>query len=165
MVEGGHPPSPHSSPPPTTTTTTPTPTHSSVPSYYWLTYQSNTTEYISAWFYLRLKTFDSRKCIWKCLQSSSQVIFCRSQCVTSFMMTLSNENIFCVTGHLCEEFTGPRWIPRTKASDAELWCFLYLRLNKQLSKQSWGWWFEMPSFPLWRHCYVEAEWWLYASVI
>ena len=39
------------------------------------------------------------------------------------MMTSSNENIFRVTGHLCGEFTGPRWIPRTKASDAELWCF------------------------------------------
>ena len=23
--------------------------------------------------------------------------------------------------------------------------------NKLLSKQSWGWWFEMPSRPLWRH--------------
>ena len=29
--------------------------------------------------------------------------------------------------------------------------FFYLRLNKRLSKQSWGWWFEMPSHPLWRH--------------
>ena len=28
------------------------------------------------------------------------------------------------TGPLCGEFTCPRWIPRTKASDAELWCFL-----------------------------------------
>ena len=27
-----------------------------------------------------------------------------------------------------------------------------LRLNKRLSKQSWGWWFETPSCPLWRHC-------------
>ena len=26
---------------------------------------------------------------------------------------------------LCGEFTGHRWIPRTKASDAELWCFLW----------------------------------------
>ena len=26
-----------------------------------------------------------------------------------------------------------------------------LRLNKQLSKQSWGWWFETPSRPLWSH--------------
>ena len=31
---------------------------------------------------------------------------------------------FRVTVHLCGEFTGPRWIPCTKASDAELWCFL-----------------------------------------
>ena len=41
------------------------------------------------------------------------------------MMTSSNGNIFRVTGHLCGEFTGDRWIPRTKASDAELWCFLW----------------------------------------
>ena len=39
------------------------------------------------------------------------------------MMTSSNGNIFRVTGHLCGEFTGHRWIPRTKASDAELWFF------------------------------------------
>ena len=30
------------------------------------------------------------------------------------MMTSSNGNIFCVTGHLCGEFTGPRWIPAHK---------------------------------------------------
>ena len=36
------------------------------------------------------------------------------------MKTSSNGNIFRVTGHLCGEFTDPRWIPRTKASDAEL---------------------------------------------
>ena len=34
-------------------------------------------------------------------------------------MTSSNGNIFRVTGHLY----GPRWVPRTNASDAELWCF------------------------------------------
>ena len=39
------------------------------------------------------------------------------------MMTSSNGNIFRVTGHLRVEFTGPRWIPRTKASDGELRCF------------------------------------------
>ena len=27
-----------------------------------------------------------------------------------------------------------------------------LRLNKRLSKQSWGWWFETPSWSLWRQC-------------
>ena len=30
--------------------------------------------------------------------------------------------------------------------------FFDLRLNKRLSKQWWGWWFETPSRPLWRHC-------------
>ena len=30
--------------------------------------------------------------------------------------------------------------------------FFDLRLNQRLSKQSWGWWFERPSCPLWRHC-------------
>ena len=29
-----------------------------------------------------------------------------------------------------------------------------LRPNKWLSKQWWGWWFETPSCPLWRHCNV-----------
>ena len=33
--------------------------------------------------------------------------------------------------------------------------FFDLRLNKRLSKQSWGWWFEMVSRPLWRHCNVH----------
>ena len=42
------------------------------------------------------------------------------------MMTSSYGNIFRVTGHLCGEFTGHRWILLTKASDAELWCFFYL---------------------------------------
>ena len=41
------------------------------------------------------------------------------------MMTSSNGNIFRVTGPLCGEFTGHRWIPLTNVSDAELWCFLW----------------------------------------
>ena len=66
----------------------------------------------------------------------------------NIMMTSSNGRIF----PLCGEFTGPRWIPHKKACDAELWCFIYLCLNKRLSKQSWGWWFETLSCPLWRYC-------------
>ena len=30
--------------------------------------------------------------------------------------------------------------------------FFDLRLNIRMSKQCWGWWFETPSRPLWRHC-------------
>ena len=45
--------------------------------------------------------------------------------ISYIMMTSSNGNIFRVTGHLCGEFTGPRWIPHTGASDAELWYLLW----------------------------------------
>ena len=47
--------------------------------------------------------------------------------------------------------------------------FFDLRLNKRLSKQSWGWWFETPSCPSWRHCNVHfclaikfssSVWWI-----
>ena len=44
---------------------------------------------------------------------------------TDNMMTSSNGNIFRVTGPFCGEFIGHRWIPRTKASDAELGCFIW----------------------------------------
>ena len=72
--------------------------------------------------------------------------------ILCIMMTSSNGNIFRVTGLLCGEFTGARWILRTKVSNEELWCFFDLHLNKQLSKQSRGWWFEAPSGSLWRQC-------------
>ena len=37
--------------------------------------------------------------------------------------------------------------PVTRSFDV----FFDLRLNKRLSKQSWGWWFETLPRPLWRH--------------
>ena len=44
------------------------------------------------------------------------------------------------------EFPAQR--PVTRSFDV----FFDLRLNKRLSKHSWGWWFETLSRPLWRHC-------------
>ena len=41
----------------------------------------------------------------------------------------------------------PTQRPVTRSFDV----FFDLRLNKRLSKQSWGWWFETLSRPLWRH--------------
>ena len=52
------------------------------------------------------------------------------------MMTSSNGNIFRVTGHLCGEFTGPRWIPAQRPVTRSFDVFFDLRLNKRLSKQS-----------------------------
>ena len=66
---------------------------------------------------------------------------------------------------MCGEFTGPRWIPCTKASDTELWCFLWSAPEKWLSKQRWGWWFETLSSPLWRHCHgIGVQEWLVERV-
>ena len=64
---------------------------------------------------------------------------------------------FSVLLALCAGNSPNRWIPHTKASDAELWCFFYLRPNKWLSKQPWGWWFETPWWSLWRHCNALAN--------
>ena len=44
------------------------------------------------------------------------------------------------------EFPAQR--PVTRSFDV----FFDLCLNKRLRKQSWGWWFETLSRPLWRHC-------------
>ena len=45
--------------------------------------------------------------------------------LTCSKMTSSNGIMFRVIGPLCGEFTGHPWIPPIKASDAELWCFLW----------------------------------------
>ena len=86
-------------------------------------------------------------CMWFC-PMFTQYIFDKP------MISSSYGNTSFVTGPLLAwlgESIGHRWIPLTKANDAELWCF-YLRLNKRLSNQSRRRWFETPSRPLWRHC-------------
>ena len=72
-------------------------------------------------------------------------------CHSCSMMTSSSGNIFRVTGHLCGELTGPRWIPTQRPVTRSFDVFFDLRPNKRLSKQWWGWWFETLSRPLWRH--------------
>ena len=42
------------------------------------------------------------------------------------------------------------------------WCGAFMfslicTLNKRSSEQSWGWWFETPSCPLWHHCNATTE--------
>ena len=60
---------------------------------------------------------------------SNYIAIKRKQHWNSFMMTSSNGNIFRITGPLCGKFTGHWWIPFTKASDMELWCFLWSALE------------------------------------
>ena len=63
-------------------------------------------------------------CHWKCVTLYNMLCYYNWR-PHYIMMTSSNGNIFRATGHLCGEITGPRWIPHTKASDAELLCFLW----------------------------------------
>ena len=51
------------------------------------------------------------------------------------------------------EFPAHR--PVTRSFDV----FFDLCLNKRLTKQSWGWWFETQSGSLWRHCNVYTWIW------
>ena len=53
------------------------------------------------------------------------VILQKPKWMSIIIMTSSNGNIFRVTGPLCGVFTGHRWIPITKVSDAGLCCFLW----------------------------------------
>ena len=48
--------------------------------------------------------------------------------------------------------TGEVLAQRPVTRSCDVFGFFYLRLNKRLSEQSWGWWFETPSCSLWRHC-------------
>ena len=66
------------------------------------------------------------------------------------MMTSSMETFSALLAHLCGEW----WIPAQRPVTRSFGAFFDLRLNKRLSKQSWGWWFETLSRPLWRHCNV-----------
>ena len=75
------------------------------------------------------------------------------------MMTSSNGNIFGVTGPLCGEFTGSGEFPTQRPVTRSFDVFFDLRLNKRLSKQPWGWWFETPSRSLLRQCNISDSHW------
>ena len=66
-------------------------------------------------------------------------------------MTSSNGNIFRVTDPLCGEFTAPGEFSAQRPVTRIFDVFIDLCLNKRLSKQPWGWWFETPAWSLWRH--------------
>ena len=111
-------------------------------------------------FLYDITDFNMEFCQWECPRGTPMCIW-----KPILMMTSSNVNIFRVTGPLCGEFTGHRWIHLTKASNADHWCFLWSTPKKGLSKQSRCWWFEMPPRSLWRHCNVSNAWFQIRDVI
>ena len=81
---------------------------------YWL--WSNTDQYFISWVI------------------EEQMTFVSSEAFYFFMMMSSNENILRVTGPLCGEFTGHRWIPLQRPVTRIFGVFFDLRLNKRLCK-------------------------------
>ena len=64
---------------------------------------------------------------------------------------------FSITSPLCGEFTGHRWIPLTKARDAELWYFLWsARINGWVNNREVG--------DLRRHSAHAKFIWIYSDV-
>ena len=87
--------------------------------------------------FIQLKTIPSAWWIGPCLSTgTAHGTWWRHQ-----METFSALLAICAGGF-------PAQRPVTQSFDV----FFHLRLNKRLRKQSWGWWFETLSRPLWRHC-------------
>ena len=75
------------------------------------------------------------------------------------MITSSNGHILRITDPFCGDFPA-EW-PVRRSFDASF----DLRLNKRLSKQSWGWWLETSLRLLWRHCNGKNAHWAKVSPI
>ena len=77
---------------------------------------------------------------------------CQSAIIWMSMMTSPNRNPFRVTGPCAGIFPHKcQWLGAL--------VFFYLRLNKRLSRQSWGWWFQTSLCSLWRHFNVPVINW------
>ena len=83
----------------------------------------------------------------------AETIICHHRMVTS-----SNGNIFRITGPLCGESTGLGEFPTQRPVTQSFDVFFDMRLNKRLSKHSRCWWFETPSWSLWRQCNGACTW-------
>ena len=75
----------------------------------------------------------------------------------SNMMTSSNGNISALLAICAGNSPVPGEFPTQRPVTRSFDVFFDLRLNKRLSKQSWGWWFETLSRPLWRHRNEKAS--------
>ena len=73
------------------------------------------------------------------------------------MMTSSNGNISTLLAISAGNSPVPGEFPAHRPVTRSFNVFFDLRLNKRLSKQSWGWWFETLPCPLWRHCNACCE--------
>ena len=76
----------------------------------------------------------------------------------STMMTSSNGNVSALLAICAGNSPVPVNSPHKGQWRGAFDVLFDLRLNKRLSKQSWGWWFETQSCPLWRQCNDSSTW-------
>ena len=99
------------------------------------------------WLEMSVNVSQNMGIAWEFCKSISTEIAQGDQAwLVNIMMMSSNGNIF----------------PHKGQWHGALMFTLICALNKGLSKQSWGWWFETPSRSLWRHCndgHVCSGWW------
>ena len=81
--------------------------------------------------------------------------------IKNFMTTSSNGNISALLANCAANSPVTGEFPAQRPVTRCFGVFFDLRLNKRLSKQSWGWWFETPSRPLWRQSTILT--WEYTS--
>ena len=91
---------------------------------------------------------------WLCIYTSSGWIYSLTPRICGCnMKTSSNGNIFLVTGPFVRGIhRSPVNSPHKSQWRGAMMFSLICALNKRLSNQSWGWWFETPSRSSWRHC-------------
>ena len=98
------------------------------------------------WWRHQMKTFSALLAI--CAGNSPDTIWCHWATVSKPVWSV----VTALPIFPCE-FATQRPVTRSFG------VFFDLRLNKRLSKQSWGWWFETLSRSLWRHCNAAADTW------
>ena len=95
--------------------------------------------------------------MWKVYPCHVYIFNCNTEHVTDNHDDVIRWKHFRVTGPLCGEFTGHRWIPSQRPVTRSFDVSCDLCLNKRLSKQSWSWWFVTPSRSLWYQCHVSIK--------
>ena len=78
---------------------------------------------------------------------------CRWHSTIKCMMTSSNGTFSVLLAPCAGNSPVSGEFPTQRTVTRSFYIFFDLRLNKRLSKQSCGWWFETQSSSLWRHCY------------
>ena len=81
-------------------------------------------------------------------------------CTCYYMLTSLNGTIFRVTSLWCGQFAAHRWIPLTKASDAELWLFLWSAPEPTIEQT-------METLVIWdaSSLIMTSQWWIFVTLL